>query len=130
MPREKLFITTKYTGRDNLTLLEAGHQSIKKVSVLLGVKLVRSMEACYLLGHVHKLGVDQVDLYLIHHPRFATPDFPTAWAQMEKLKADGLTKCVRFPSSCIVFVDCSSIKLELTGALALATSMWKNCKPF
>ncbi|EJF63951.1 Aldo/keto reductase [Dichomitus squalens LYAD-421 SS1] len=68
VPRESLYITTKFSGRDNLTILEAAQQSIKK------------------------LGVDHVDLYLIHHPRFATPDIPTAWAQLEKLKADGLTK--------------------------------------
>jgi diketogulonate reductase-like aldo/keto reductase len=38
------------------------------------------------------LGVKYVDLYLIHSPRLATPDIPTAWAKMEKLKADGLAK--------------------------------------
>ena len=41
-----------------------------------------------------QLGVKYVDLYLIHHPRLAQPDIPTAWAKMEKLKADGLVKCV------------------------------------
>lgn len=35
-----------------------------------------------------------MDLYLIHWPRFAVPDIPTAWKEMEKIKADGLAKCV------------------------------------
>lgn len=39
-----------------------------------------------------QLGVSYVDLYLIHHPRLAQPDIPTAWAQMEKLKEQGLVK--------------------------------------
>ena len=41
---------------------------------------------------VLQLGVDYVDLYLVHHPRLAVPDIPTAWAQMEKVKADGKAK--------------------------------------
>ncbi len=41
-----------------------------------------------------QLGVDYVDLYLIHSPRYAQPDIPTAWAVMEKLKAQGLTKSI------------------------------------
>lgn len=41
-----------------------------------------------------QLGVKYVDLYLIHSPRLATPDIPTAWAKMEKLKADGLVKSI------------------------------------
>ena len=47
-----------------------------------------------LLKYNVQLGVEYVDLYLIHHPRLATPDIPTAWAQMEKLKADGLVKSI------------------------------------
>ena len=41
-----------------------------------------------------QLGVEYVDLYLIHAPRYAQPDIPTAWAVMEKLKAQGLTKSI------------------------------------
>ena len=37
-----------------------------------------------------------MDLYLIHNPRLAQPDIPTAWAKMEKIKADGLAKCALF----------------------------------
>lgn len=39
-----------------------------------------------------QLGVSYVDLYLIHHPRLATPDIPTAWREMEKVKEQGLAK--------------------------------------
>ena len=40
-----------------------------------------------------QLGVNYVDLYLIHSPRLALPDIATSWKQMEKLKADGFAKC-------------------------------------
>lgn len=46
-----------------------------------------------------QLGVQYVDLYLIHHPRLAIPDIPTAWKKMEDLKKYGLVKyiyCVFF----------------------------------
>ena len=39
-----------------------------------------------------QLGVQYVDLYLIHHPRLALPDIPTAWKKMEDLKNGGLVK--------------------------------------
>ncbi|KAM5531160.1 hypothetical protein V8D89_015181 [Ganoderma adspersum] len=68
LAREDLYITTKFSGRDGLSIPEAFEQSVKK------------------------LGVDFVDLYLIHHPSYAKPDIPSAWTQMEKLKEGGLTK--------------------------------------
>ncbi|PIL27433.1 hypothetical protein GSI_10581 [Ganoderma sinense ZZ0214-1] len=68
LAREDFYITTKFSGRDELSIPEAFEQSIKK------------------------LGVGYVDLYLIHHPRYAKPDIPSAWMQMEKLKEGGLTK--------------------------------------
>lgn len=33
-----------------------------------------------------------MDLYLIHHPRLAVPDIPTAWREMEEIQAQGLAK--------------------------------------
>jgi diketogulonate reductase-like aldo/keto reductase len=44
-------------------------------------------------GMTLKLGVEYVDLYLIH-PRFLQTDIPTAWATMEKILAQGLTKSI------------------------------------
>jgi diketogulonate reductase-like aldo/keto reductase len=43
-------------------------------------------------AHLVQLGVEYVDLYLIHHPRLAQPDIPTAWAKMEAIKRAGLAK--------------------------------------
>lgn len=40
-----------------------------------------------------QLGVQYVDLYLIHSPRRAVPDIPTAWAEMENIKRAGLARC-------------------------------------
>ncbi|KAI0330641.1 Aldo/keto reductase [Cubamyces sp. BRFM 1775] len=70
LAREDLYITTKFSGRDGLDI----ETSIK--------------------NSLNYLGMDYVDLYLIHHPRLATPDIPTAWAKMEKLKQDGLVKSI------------------------------------
>lgn len=45
-----------------------------------------------IISYVAKLGVQYVDLYLIHHPSLARPDIPTAWAEMEAIKRAGLAK--------------------------------------
>lgn len=67
MPRAQLFVTTKTTVHDGESL---------------GVSLDRSLA---------KLGLDYVDLYLIHHPRFAkTPeDHQRRWAELEATQASG-----------------------------------------
>ncbi|KAH9838579.1 NADP-dependent oxidoreductase domain-containing protein [Rhodofomes roseus] len=38
------------------------------------------------------LGVDYVDLYLIHGPKHAKPDIPTIWKKGEAIKESGLAK--------------------------------------
>ncbi|OCB90994.1 Aldo/keto reductase [Sanghuangporus baumii] len=70
LARNDVFITTKWSGRDGLDIQTSIHNSLKH------------------------LGVDYVDLYLIHSPRLAQPDISTVWAQMEKVKADGLAKSI------------------------------------
>ncbi|KAI0795050.1 Aldo/keto reductase [Abortiporus biennis] len=70
LSRSDLFITTKYSGLNGLDIETSIRNSVKN------------------------LGVEYVDLYLIHSPRLAVPDIPTAWAQMEKIKSDGLAKSI------------------------------------
>jgi len=70
LARGDVFITTKYSGLNGLDIETSIQNSLKN------------------------LGVEYVDLYLIHHPRLATPDIPTAWAKMEKIKANGLAKSI------------------------------------
>ncbi|KAF5370928.1 hypothetical protein D9615_009814 [Tricholomella constricta] len=70
LAREDIFITTKYSGLDGLDIPTSIRNSLKN------------------------LGVTYVDLYLIHHPRLAVPDIPTAWRQMEELKEMGLVKSI------------------------------------
>ncbi|GLB40902.1 putative aldo keto reductase [Lyophyllum shimeji] len=70
LARENIFITTKYSGLDGLDIPTSINNSLKN------------------------LGVTYVDLYLIHHPRLAVPDIPTAWKQMEELKEKGLVKSI------------------------------------
>jgi hypothetical protein len=71
-PRDKVFLTTKYSGMDGLDIPTSIANSLKN------------------------LGTSYVDLYLIHSPRLARPDIKTVWAQMEAVKAAG---CVA--SSCL-----------------------------
>ncbi|KII85495.1 hypothetical protein PLICRDRAFT_69888, partial [Plicaturopsis crispa FD-325 SS-3] len=70
LAREDVFITTKFSGRDNLTIRQSIENSLQN------------------------LGVKSVDLYLIHHPGLAKPDIATAWAEFEKIKKDGLAKSI------------------------------------
>ncbi|KAK0475730.1 Aldo/keto reductase [Armillaria novae-zelandiae] len=70
LARNELFITTKYSGLDGLDIKTSIQNSLKN------------------------LGVSYVDLYLIHHPRLAVPDIPTAWKEMEALQAQGLAKSI------------------------------------
>ncbi|KAI0002517.1 Aldo/keto reductase [Russula compacta] len=70
LARKDVFITTKYSGWNGLDIETSIHNSLKN------------------------LGVEYVDLYLIHHPRLARPDIPTAWAEMEAIKRAGLAKSI------------------------------------
>jgi diketogulonate reductase-like aldo/keto reductase len=70
LARRDLFITTKYSGLHGLDIETSIHNSLKN------------------------LGVEYVDLYLIHHPNLARPDIPSAWAKMEALKRAGLAKSI------------------------------------
>lgn len=78
IPREKLYITTKVIN--NIDNIEAGIDA--------------SLE---------KLGVDYVDLYLIHTPWFTTSKkvLQKAWKDMENVKASGKAKSV---SSSEIFI--------------------------
>ncbi|EJF63952.1 Aldo/keto reductase [Dichomitus squalens LYAD-421 SS1] len=70
LAREDIYVTTKFSGRDGLSIEDSIQNSLKN------------------------LGIKYVDLYLIHHPRLATPDIPTAWAKLEQLQKDGLAKSI------------------------------------
>ncbi|KAJ7085248.1 Aldo/keto reductase [Mycena belliarum] len=70
LERKEIWITTKYSGLDGLDIKTSIQNSLKN------------------------LGVSYVDLYLIHHPRLAVPDIPTAWKQMEEIQAQGLVKSI------------------------------------
>ncbi|KAH9009630.1 NADP-dependent oxidoreductase domain-containing protein [Lactarius pseudohatsudake] len=70
LARQDIFITTKYSGLNGLDIETSIQNSLKN------------------------LGVEYVDLYLIHHPSVAQPDIPTAWAKMEAIKKAGLAKSI------------------------------------
>ncbi|WOO79984.1 NADPH-dependent conjugated polyketone reductase C1 [Vanrija pseudolonga] len=70
LSRKDVYITTKWSGTDG----KGPRQSIEE-----------SLE---------KLGVDHVDLYLIHHPRLTGGDIPGIWKQFEQFVKEGKTKSI------------------------------------
>ncbi|KAK1776698.1 NADP-dependent oxidoreductase domain-containing protein [Copromyces sp. CBS 386.78] len=72
LPRSELFITTKTTVRAGDTVTQAFNRSLEK------------------------LGLDYVDLYLLHSPFFANApeELHQAWREMEKIKDSGMAKSI------------------------------------
>ncbi|WBU37971.1 aldo/keto reductase [Homoserinibacter sp. YIM 151385] len=70
IPREQLFITTKLWNDDQPAAAEAMDRSLEK------------------------LGLDHVDLYLIHWPVAQRETYLGAWLAMEELKAAGRTRSI------------------------------------
>lgn len=50
-----------------------------------------------------QLGLEYVDLYLIHFPGLVKGSLENAWREFEKIKEDGLAKCTFFHS--VMFID-------------------------
>ncbi|KDQ62686.1 hypothetical protein JAAARDRAFT_468440 [Jaapia argillacea MUCL 33604] len=65
--REKLYIATKYDGGD----------------------IQREVRSS-----LTKLGLTQVDLYLIHFPSLVEKDMEGGWRELEKIKEDGLSRSI------------------------------------
>jgi 2,5-diketo-D-gluconate reductase A len=72
IPREELFITTKLWNSD---------QGTQSAIDAMGLSL-------------EKLGLDYVDLYLIHWPRPDLDRYLESWLTLERLKADGTTRSI------------------------------------
>lgn len=68
--RGDVYITTKWSGTDGKGPRESIQDSLRN------------------------LGVKQVDLYLIHHPRLTGGDIPGIWKQFEEFVKEGLTKSI------------------------------------
>ncbi|KAI6779832.1 aldo-keto reductase family protein [Emericellopsis cladophorae] len=73
IPRDQIFVTTKYSGADPKT-------SIKTAFA----------------GSLERLGLDYVDLYLIHIPYWASTkeELQQQWAEMEAIKESGRAKSI------------------------------------
>ncbi|KAJ6783722.1 hypothetical protein PWT90_05472 [Aphanocladium album] len=73
VPREELFVTTKFAAKEGMNLTEHFEISLKKLSL------------------------DYVDLYLIHVPFFANgaeEPLQKTWAEMEAIQASGKAKSI------------------------------------
>ena len=72
LPREEVFVSTKLRGR------EQGYEAAKRA----------------LRGSLDRLGMDYVDLYLIHWPLPRLDKYVESWLAMEELLAEGLTRAI------------------------------------
>jgi 2,5-diketo-D-gluconate reductase A len=72
VPREELFVTTKLKNSDH------GHDAA-----------LRAFDSS-----LDKLGLDYVDLYLIHWPRPGIDKYVETWKALEKIHADGRAKSI------------------------------------
>ncbi|AEW99217.1 aldo/keto reductase [Streptantibioticus cattleyicolor] len=72
VPREELFVTTKVWNADH------GYDAT-----------LRAFDAS-----LAKLGLDHLDLYLIHWPTPARDSYPDTWRALERLLADGRTRAI------------------------------------
>ncbi|MFX4271960.1 aldo/keto reductase [Propionibacteriaceae bacterium Y1685] len=68
--RDDLFVTTKLWNDQHHNVVDAAKKSLDK------------------------LGLEKVDLYLIHWPSPAKGDFTTAWEQMQEVRAQGLATSI------------------------------------
>ena len=53
---------------------------------------MRAMDACR--ASLEALGVDYIDLYVIHHTWTCKEDYKGAWKQMEEIRAAGLARSI------------------------------------
>src|SRR4051794_33245749 len=72
LPRDELFVTTKLRNRDQ------GRDSV-----------VRAFD-----GSMAKLGLDVLDLYLIHWPRPKRNHYVESWQVLEQLYAEGRVRAI------------------------------------
>ncbi len=72
LPREEVFVSTKLRGHDQ------GYDSAKRA----------------LRASLDRLGLDSVDLYLIHWPLPRLDRYADSWRAMEELLAEGLTRAI------------------------------------
>jgi diketogulonate reductase-like aldo/keto reductase len=72
LPREEVFVSTKLRGRDQ------GYETAKAA----------------LRASLDRLGLDHVDLYLIHWPLPRLDRYVESWLAMEELLAEGLTRAI------------------------------------
>lgn len=72
LPREEVFVSTKLRGADH------GYASTREA----------------LAGSLERLGLDAVDLYLVHWPLPRLDGYVESWQAMEELLAEGLTRAI------------------------------------
>ncbi|ORY23710.1 NADP-dependent oxidoreductase domain-containing protein [Naematelia encephala] len=70
LARKELWITTKWSGTDDKGPAQSCSESLEKI------------------------GIEYIDLYLIHSPRLCKGDIPGTWKQMEQLYKEGKVKSI------------------------------------
>lgn len=100
LSRNELWVTTKWSGIDE----KGARQSIGE-----------SLE---------KLGLEYLDLYLIHSPRVTKGDIKGAWKELEALQKEGKTKSIGVSKQ--VHQRCQTIWLSLTSGIASTRNSFKS----
>lgn len=93
LPREELFVTTKLRNGEQGKALEAFHNSLRA------------------------LGLDYVDLYLIHWPVPSQGLFVNAWQAMEKIYANSQARAIGISNFLSQHVDTLLAQTEVVPAL-------------
>lgn len=93
LPREELFVTTKLRNGEQGKALEAFHNSLRA------------------------LGLDYVDLYLIHWPVPSQGLFVNAWQAMEKIYANSQARAIGISNFLSQHVDTLLAQAEVVPAL-------------
>lgn len=93
LPREELFVTTKLRNGEQGKALEAFHNSLRA------------------------LGLDYVDLYLIHWPAPSQGLFVNAWQAMEKIYANSQARAIGISNFLSQHVDTLLAQAEVVPAL-------------
>ncbi|ODN75577.1 hypothetical protein, variant 2 [Cryptococcus amylolentus CBS 6039] len=88
LSRKDIWVTTKWSGVDN----KSPRQSI--------------------LESLEKLGLEYLDLYLIHHPRLTKGDIRGTWKEFEGLKKEGFVKSIGVSNAVIVTTSSKKERLE------------------
>ncbi|KAM0754073.1 Aldo/keto reductase [Meredithblackwellia eburnea MCA 4105] len=107
LARKDIWLTTKWSGVNGKSPQESIHDSLDN------------------------LGVKELDLYLIHHPRLTNGDPAASWRIFESLKKEGLTKSIgvsNFEISDLEVLKNAGLSTPAVNQILLHPYVWERQK--